>query len=90
MKKQIHAFSLPTSSGCQEARQELYMNRIKKHPEAEKQFGGNSYLVCETCWVVGDKMKMCFEEIQVAVVYILQKRQRNLDFKNCFITKITN
>lgn len=45
-----------------------------KHPEAEKQFEGNSCLVCESCWVVGDKMKMCFKEIQVAVMYILQEK----------------
>lgn len=33
----------------------------------------NSYLVSQSSWVVGNKVKVCLEEIQVAVVHILQR-----------------
>lgn len=31
------------------------------------------HLVCQSSWVIGDKMKVCLEQIQVAVMYILQR-----------------
>lgn len=30
-----------------------------------------SHLVGQSSWVVGDKMQVCLEQIQVAVMYIL-------------------
>ena len=32
-----------------------------------------THLVCQAGCVVGDEMKVCLEEIQVAVMYILQR-----------------
>lgn len=35
--------------------------------------GLETHLVCQSGCVVGDEMKVCLEEIQVAVMYILQR-----------------
>lgn len=37
-----------------------------------------SYLIGESCGVVRDKVKVCLEQVQVAVMHILSKRYINL------------
>lgn len=37
-----------------------------------------THLVCQYRGVVGHKMKVCLEEIQVAIVYILKKQHEKL------------
>lgn len=38
-----------------------------------------AHLVCQSGCVVGNEMKVCLEEVQVAVVYVLGRRQEKLN-----------
>lgn len=54
----------------------------------EKQLVGKPHLVGESSGVVGDKMKVCLEKVQVAVMHILQRERGHSRYRQTNLCRI--